>query len=150
MVCPWKPCALFGEKIHQLPAPSVIFYDGTQTNISKYVQHVVVTSKVRKIPDRLFCSCQYLQTLDLGPATRLETIGSHAFSGCLALGTLSLRPNLKVIGPHAFLGCAQLRRVKWNSQLEEIQEMAFHGCYRLAPHDFTAATRLAYIGEKAF
>ncbi len=71
--------------------------------------------------------CENLESVEFGD--RLETIGSHAFSGC-SLSHLKL-PSITTIGDYAFGSCKHLTDVELSERLETIGRSAFWSCGRL-------------------
>lgn len=78
----------------------------------------------------------------------VENIGSHAFSGCEALRTVTLPNSLKVLKDNTFSGCKHLVSIAIPASVTGIGEETFMDCKDLSSVEFPAS--LTSIGARAF
>lgn len=87
------------------------------------VEHILLPSKLKTIPDYAFACCSSLKKLEI-PET-VETIEEYAFLGCSTLE--EIRIPAKKIGKYAFADCTKLKEIKLQKNFK-IDEKAFYGC----------------------
>lgn len=115
--------------------------------------------------DGAFSNCKYLETVELGPKTRVATgmfensavksitvysdiISDNAFKGCKSLTELIVKNDITYLGTEAFRGCTNLTTVVFEGKCEQIAKRAFYGCTKL--ENVILPTGEVYIGEGAF
>jgi len=95
-----------------------------------------------KIPDRLFSSCQNLESIII-PDT-ITSIGSLSFHSCISMESIIIPNSVTVIGSEAFYGCKNLSNVVLSKGLVTLGGSAFNGCASLEqieiPKSLTTAT----------
>ena len=92
------------------------------------ITHAVLRSETVGIAERAFYGCKKMESINLGDAIHLTSIGDVAFSGCGALTNLNLPDNVINIGVSAFSGCTSLKSIYIPSKVNEIGRHAFFGC----------------------
>ena len=115
------------------------FYD--QPNLTK----VIIGSTVSEIPSYLFYKNESMTVLNL---PNVETIGSHAFEGCLKLTTLDLGNRLKSINDRSFYGCTNLTKLTFPNTVESIGNESYYDCSSVT--EITVGSGLRSIGASAF
>lgn len=75
-------------------------------------------------------------------------IGSHAFSSCISLASITIPDSVTSIGGHAFAHCASLVSITIPNSVTEIESWAFHGCSSLT--SVTLSNSLTTIGYELF
>ena len=75
-------------------------------------------------------------------------IGSHAFSGCLALASIDIPNSITSIGSHAFSVCSALTSIDIPDSVTEIGKYAFSGCSALVSIDIPNS--VTSIGDNVF
>ena len=66
---------------------------------------------VTEIQSYTFNGCSNLEEMAFATGCKLETIGSYAFQGCVALTEIELPDTITTIGAYAFNGCTALERL---------------------------------------
>ena len=74
-----------------------------------------------------FKDAKVLQSVTL-EGVNLKEIGENAFSGCVALKTITLPDSVKTVYEGAFSGCTQLTDVKFEGTNVVLQKNAFSNC----------------------
>lgn len=129
------------------------------------LKNIPSTSNVKKIDYNAFASCWSLESCDL---SKVEFLGSSAFSGCTSLGgivnlpllteipdkafgssniTKVIAPKVVTIGRSAFESCKSLASISFNS-LQSIGESAFEECLALTSINLPNSAK--NIGDRAF
>ncbi len=97
----------------------------------------------------IFANNTKLKSVDMSKATRIQTYGSSAFSGCPELETVTLPSSLTTIGNNMFKDCTSLESITIPENVTSIGNSAFEGCTGLG-NVTIQATGLKTIGNKAF
>ena len=87
------------------------------------------------IPDAMSASEGYFTgsgIKEVSIAGSVGAIGSHAFSGCTSLSTLTLQSGVTSIGTSAFEGCTSLTSLTVPSGVTSMRNNAFKGCTGLS------------------
>ena len=101
-----------------------------KTTMRSDVKRVIVHSRVTEIADDAFRDWSNLAEVVFEPNSRLERIGTHAFTGT-ALKSFTAPDSLRSIGEGAFAGCKSLKEVRLNPGLQHIggdEVGAFQDC----------------------
>ena len=95
------------------------------------VVDLVIPQGVTRIGDYAFHHqlFKHLKSVDI--PNSVETIGAHAFEGCLELTSLSLPNSIISVGSYAFNGCSGLKDIRLSQNLTTIEGYAFANCTRL-------------------
>lgn len=111
---------------------------------------LVVPNSIRNIAEKAFSECQLLKKIYF-PSSHLESVGNHAFDGCVGLEEITLPVGLKSIGDFAFANCTNLRIVVLPITITHIGDGAFSDCKMLSEMSFLVIDPyMVEIHEKAF
>ena len=127
---------------------SVFLYDGgdvPKRSRSK-ITRVRVAPHVAKIPYRAFNGCNELAGVQLN--ARLQIVDDGAFSGCIALESMTIPSSVTKLGKEAFRNCFNLVELQLNEGLRVIGERAFSGCKAL--RSVTLPSTVTKLGYGAF
>lgn len=87
--------------------------------------------------------CTSVQNINLG--SKIETIGDHAFEGCVNVKSLVIPNSVKTIKTWAFRDCKGLESVTIGNKVDSIAGYAFTGCEALKSISFP--DNVTYLGE---
>ena len=79
-----------------------------------------IPSGVTEIQSYTFNGCSNLEEMAFATGCKLETIGSYAFQGCVALTEIELPDTITTIGAYAFTECTALKRLNSDTDGELI------------------------------
>lgn len=111
-----------------------------------YLEEIIISDKVRSIPDYAFYGCKKLNSLVMGKS--ITSIGNYAFFDCSALSEVKMPNLIEVVGKSAFQGCSNLSELILSSSLDTIHEYAFRECIVLP--EVTIPESVTTIGNGAF
>ncbi|MDR1267333.1 MAG: leucine-rich repeat domain-containing protein [Holosporales bacterium] len=121
-----------------------------------------------------FADCRLLSSVTFEQGSRLQTIGSHAFSECISLQSIVIPKSvedlgescffqcrlssvsfeqgscLQTIGSHAFSECISLRSIVIPKGVEELGEGCFVLCSALTSVTFERGSRLRRLPQGTF
>lgn len=131
----------------------------TATSLGKYmagtycvVQEITLPASLEIIEDGALHNCFNLTTVNWNGA-RPTVLGSEAFAGCTALGSIALPDSVTSMGGSVFSGCAALTSVTLPSGLSRLSYNTFYGCASLAvvniPAGVTTIERNVFNGCSA-
>ena len=101
------------------------------------------------IRNRAFMDNTEITSVDFSQLSRLERIGSFAFSGCTNVtGEISIPANVVVIETAAFQNCSSVESVVYNSTCGYVPNQCFYGCTSL--NSVTLNDTVESIGNYAF
>lgn len=123
---------------------TLIRIDETLINVPAF--SLVIDSRIEKIGTCAFSSCDHLVSVKL--PKNLSTIENSAFLNCSRLKAVSIPNSVNVLGANAFAGCSRLSRVKLSNNLQEISSSCFQNCVRLKK--ISLAHNVTKIGSGAF
>ena len=95
------------------------------TKISKYaffnydLSSVIISASVTSIGDYAFTGCTGMNSLIFENESQLQTIGTSAFRGCMALTSVCLPNTLTQIGDYAFENCNNLNLIEFDGNIEQ-------------------------------
>ena len=72
------------------------------------IKEATIRENTRFILDDAFVACSSLTSVTFEEGSKLENIGSNAFSGCTSLTSIVIPNNVTSIGAYAFYGCSSL------------------------------------------
>ncbi len=104
-----------------------------------------IPTNVKSIGFNTFTNCNNLKNIDI---SKVETIDSNAFNGCLGITALD-GSSLKTIAYNAFANMTNLETMTLRD-VETIGNGAFMGDVKLTSFSNPALTKLTTIGENAF
>lgn len=98
-----------------------------------YVKTLVIGSGVTEISEFAFSELEKLESVEFADDSKLEKIGSCAFAGCIALGSIDIPSSVKTIDDIAFSECKKLGSVTFgkDSKLTYLGIGAFSACSNL-------------------
>jgi len=105
------------------------------THTCVHITSIAIDSTVVRIPQNAFDDCKNVALVTFAHATKLRSIGQHAFTG-LKIVSLFLNQcdHLRSIGANAFEHCKFLTKVTMPPQLESLGHSAFVGT---SLHDYS-------------
>lgn len=116
------------------------------------VQEITLPASLEIIEDGALHNCFNLTTVNWNGA-RPTVLGSEAFAGCTALGSIALPDSVTSMGGSVFSGCAALTSVTLPSGLSRLSYNTFYGCASLAvvniPAGVTTIERNVFNGCSA-
>lgn len=107
---------------------------------------LVIDSRIEKIGTCAFSSCDHLVSVKL--PSNLTTIDNSAFLNCNRLTSVSIPNSVNILGDNAFSGCSRLTSVKLSNNLQGINNSCFQDCVRLKKISLTR--NITKIGSSAF
>lgn len=110
------------------------------------VQDLVIPDSVTEIGTHTFSNCDSIKTVTIGSG--VKEIGSNAFAHCDALTTITMSDSVEAMGNAVFEKCKKLDTVKLSAALVNIGNSAFRGCESLVT--ITLPEDLLGIGAYAF
>ena len=91
------------------------YYDEYAPNVSGSAKITSIVfedgSECEAIDDNAFFNLRYLESVDFGKDSKLETFGLSVFGNCGKLVEVTLPKNVTTIGRYTFSACAKLERV---------------------------------------
>ncbi|MBP3494995.1 MAG: leucine-rich repeat protein [Clostridia bacterium] len=114
--------------------------------IGKNVKHIPENLLYDSLQDFVSRCCVVSVIFEEGSVC--ESIGAHAFHGCVGFESINLPNSITHIGEYAFYGCSTLKELTLPSKLTEINDYAFYGCSAL--ESVTIHNGITSIGEGAF
>ena len=93
------------------------------------IKKVIVEEGVKSIGSHAFTDCVNLESVSI-PST-VQYIFDSAFLRCTSLTSITIPEGVKQIGTMAFTGCENLANVNLPTSLECIWDYAFYECYSL-------------------
>ena len=101
------------------------------------------------IANRAFLNNTELCSLDFSETSKLERIGSFAFSGCSNLdGTVSIPESVTTMSSAAFQNCSSITSLNYNASCNNVPKQCFYGCSSL--ENVTLNERVTIIEDYAF
>ena len=124
--------------------------DQPWSSFSNKIESLVINKDVTSIGSYAFAGCTALGSVTYEAGSRLESIGASAFACCSSLTSINIPAGVTSIGASAFTGCMALGSVTYEagSQLESIGENAFAACSSLA--SIIIPVGVTSIGASAF
>ena len=110
------------------------------------IESVTIPDSVKTIGSYAFSSCIALHTVNFG--ANIEYIGNSAFSGCVKLKSIALPKKLTSLEGAVFNSCESLTSVTIHDSITKIGGSAFYGCVNLK--DLTIGKSVTYIDTFAF
>ena len=168
--------AFSGTSITSISIPSTVTSIGNYAFMSCPLTNLTIPDSVKTIGQQAFSGCGKLQTVTFGKGLteigdfafqcslgytslhtinfskdgKLKTIGNHAFSGNLALKSLTIPDTVETIGDYAFSSCTNLKNATIGNGVTTIGAYAFCDCTSLKSVTFSENSKLATIGNRAF
>ena len=128
-----------------------------------YLSSMWIPSQLREIPEDCFAGCRSMRSVVFMAGADLRSVGSHAFSGCVSLETLTnleLLTELTSLGEGVFsseevdgqtyAACTALTCADLPSSIQQIGRRAFAGCTALEELEVGRAEALTSLGSGAF
>ncbi|MCD8372697.1 MAG: leucine-rich repeat protein [Clostridia bacterium] len=109
---------------------------------------IYIGENVTKIPDYMFCQSQYILNVVFDDGGICQSIGDHAFSGCISLNSVNIPDSVTTIGDYAFNYCTSLENIDIPDEVASIGHMAFYNCTSLT--SVTIGEGVVYIGSYSF
>ncbi len=112
----------------------------------KLLTELTISKEISAIKSYTFIGCASLTDLII----EASSIGHKAFSQCVNLTNLTIKPATTTMLSRAFSGCSNLRNVQFaaNSSLNTINEFAFSDCSELT--NIEIPNSVSSIGKSAF
>lgn len=110
------------------------------------IESVTIPDSVKTIGSYAFSSCIALHTVNFG--SNVEYIGNSAFSGCVKLKSITIPEKLTSLEGAVFNSCEALTSVVIHDNIKTIGGSAFYGCVNLK--DLTIGKSVTYIDMLAF
>lgn len=108
----------------------------------------VLPNKLETIGERAFYGCKAITKVDMSD-TNVNTVGAHAFEGCIGIRDLTTGKKLSLIDESAFSGCISLASIRFvNGVNLRVGARAFSGCLRL--RQLTLPQSVVALGDGAF
>ena len=118
-----------------------VLFNKLQTSLIQYPVGksgaYTIPSGVITIGDAAFSGCIALTSVSI--PSSVITIGGGAFSGCTSLTSVTIPPSVTTIGYHAFSECTGLTGVSIPSGVTTIGSGAFYGCTGIVSFSVAAA-----------
>lgn len=118
----------------------------------KNLENIIFSSDLKKISHVAFFNCSSIKELDLSLNSKLETIGSNAFSDCSFLSKVILPDTLEVIENNAFSNCKELSSFNIPNQLKILGNEIFIDCHNIkgAFSNITLPKSIEVIGLETY
>ena len=100
------------------------------------ITSLVIGDGVTAIGERAFEDLSLLTSADLG---KVKTVGRMAFSGCTALGAVTLPATVETVGDFAFAECSSLRKFTISEKLSSLGEGVWESCTSLGAIEGSSA-----------
>ncbi len=159
-----------GADIQTITAPGS--YEGAFLNCTGLTE-ITVPASVTQIGTNSFRDCTGLKNIAFENGSKLQSIGSQAFDGCVKLSGIDLPGGVTSIDMYAFNGCVKLSGIDlpggitgissntFNNctsltdiaipdNVTKIENMAFNGCTSLKSVTFGKDSKLQSIGSSTF
>ncbi|MBP3696485.1 MAG: leucine-rich repeat domain-containing protein, partial [Clostridia bacterium] len=114
------------------------------------LKSVVIPANIETIGKSAFTGCIALETVTFADGSKVKTIEETAFNACKSLKTVNFGSNgaLETIGRSAFVNCTALETFNPPASLKTIDATVFEGCTSLK--DVTVSANVENIGNGAF
>ncbi|HEX3025910.1 MAG TPA: leucine-rich repeat domain-containing protein, partial [Clostridia bacterium] len=136
-----------GADIQTITAPGS--YEGAFLNCTGLTE-ITVPASVTQIGSNSFRDCTGLKSLAFENGSKLQSIGSQAFDGCVKLNGIDLPGGVTFIGPFAFNGCKSLTGIDLPGGVTDIPSNTFNNCTGLTdiviPDNVTKIEYMAFAG----
>lgn len=128
-----------------------------------YLSSMWIPSQLQEIPEDCFAGCSSMRSFVVMADADLQSVGSHAFSGCVSLETLTnfeFLTEFTSLGERAFssgevdgytyAACTALKSVELPSSIQQIGKQTFAGCTAMEELEVGHAEALTVLGDGAF
>ncbi|MBR5825733.1 MAG: leucine-rich repeat domain-containing protein [Clostridia bacterium] len=115
--------------IYTVPESVEQFGDYEVFGHCKYLEEIVIGSKVTSLGDFMFQDCENLKNIEL--SDDLTTINLGSFWGCSNLKDIIIPDSVTIIEQNAFKGCSSLTLIEIPKNVASIEEEAFGRCITL-------------------
>lgn len=134
--------AFNGTALRSVVIPDSVTYIGSHTFATiNELTEVTIGKDVADIGSYAFTESPKLAKVTFAEDSRLETLGSHCFTGCPVITQIVLPETVTDIGSHCFYNCALLESVTVPDGVKHIGALAFNATkiYENSPTDFVYA-----------
>lgn len=111
------------------------------------ITSVKLPETIRWIEDYAFCTCNFLQQVELPKS--LHSIGEYAFAFS-AINSIIIPNNVTEIGESAFYGCTELRQVIMEEKVRTVGNYCFSRCTNLLEVFCTSSSRPNGLSMETF
>lgn len=113
------------------------------------ITRVVIADSITKIENDAFEACSSLQTVELSDKSKLQSIGTSAFSGCINLNSITIPSSVTEIKSSCFAGCKKLIEIYNLSELNLQVGSAEHGSIaKYAKYIYTSVPSVSNFIDK--
>lgn len=139
--------AFYRTKLTNISFPESLIDIGASSFSESSLTSVDISDSVTTINSMAFYKSS-LVNINFTENSKLETIGSSAFSGCASITTFDMPDSVIELSYQAFSSCSSLATVSLSSSLTQINESVFYGCDSLL--EINIPDNVVTIGVRAF